>query len=80
MGFAYGTSTYPSSVGIGTGVLSEPAVSRAVAIAAALCVVAHSAQLLVLGRLPHAGAIRPVPADLIQHSFCPVAVVPDVIR
>jgi nucleotide-binding universal stress UspA family protein len=45
-------------------------------VAAALRAAAHSAQLLVVGRMPHGGAARPVPAELIRHSFCPVAVVP----
>jgi nucleotide-binding universal stress UspA family protein len=45
-------------------------------VAAALCAAAHSAQLLVVGRMPHAGATRPVPIELIQHSSCPVAVIP----
>ena len=48
-------------------------------VAAALRAVAHSAQLLVVGRLSHAGAARPVPAEVIRHGFCPVAVVPQQI-
>jgi hypothetical protein len=48
-------------------------------VAAALRAAAHSAQLLVVGRMPHAGASRPVPAELIRHSFCPLAVVPQGI-
>jgi hypothetical protein len=48
-------------------------------VAAALCAAAHSAQLLVVGRMLHATAPRPVPAELIQRSFCPVAVVPQEI-
>jgi len=49
-------------------------------VAAALSAAAHSAQLLVVGRMSHAGASRPVPARLIQHESCPVAVVPQEIR
>jgi len=48
-------------------------------VAAALRAAAHSAQLLVVGRLSHAGAARPVPAEVIRHGFCPVAVVPQQI-
>jgi hypothetical protein len=45
-------------------------------VAAALSAASHPAQLLVVGRMPHAGATRPVPTELIRHSFCPVAVIP----
>jgi hypothetical protein len=45
-------------------------------VAAGLRAAAHSAQLLVVGRMPHGGATRPVPAELIQHSFSPIAIVP----
>jgi hypothetical protein len=48
-------------------------------VAAALRVVAHAAQLLVVGRMSHAGAPRPVPAELVRRGFCPVAVVPQEI-
>jgi hypothetical protein len=49
-------------------------------VAAGLGAAAHTAQLLVVGRMPHAGATRPVPAELIQRSCCPVAVIPPQIR
>jgi hypothetical protein len=48
-------------------------------VATALRAAAHLAQLLVVGRMAHAGATRPVPAELIRHSFCPVAVIPQQI-
>jgi hypothetical protein len=48
-------------------------------VAAALGATAHPAQLLVVGRMPHGGAIRPVPAELIRRAVCPVAVIPPEI-
>lgn len=45
-------------------------------VATALSATAHAAQLLVVGRMPHADATRPVPDDLLRHNACPVAVVP----
>ncbi|GAA1038195.1 universal stress protein [Virgisporangium ochraceum] len=45
-------------------------------VASALRAAAHPAQLLVVGRMPHAGATRPVPGELVRYGVCPVAVVP----
>jgi nucleotide-binding universal stress UspA family protein len=43
---------------------------------AALAAAAHTAQLLVVGRPPHGGLPRPIPAKLIRRTTCSLAVIP----